>query len=86
LAFDKHNNDVFSELKLKSLINETEKNEHYWVDLAETLGVYKEKLEKSGEPVYDRIQDLLNMAVQQAHVYEALITELHIIKHGRSRI
>jgi|TARA_R110002020_G_scaffold209526_3_gene415516 hypothetical protein len=83
LAFDDYNDNLFSELKLKSLINETEKNERYWVDVAETLGVYKEKLEKSGEPVYDRIQDLLNMAVQQAHVYNALIADLSIIKHGR---
>lgn len=83
MAFDDYNDNLFSELKLKSLINETEKNERYWVDVAETLGVYKEKLEKSGEPVYDRIQDLLNMAVQQAHVYNALIADLSIIKHGR---
>ena len=82
MAFDDYNDNLFSELKLKSLINETEKNERYWVDVAETLGVYKEKLEKSGEPVYDRIQDLLNMAVQQAHVYNALIADLSIIKHG----
>ena len=83
MAFDDYNDNLFSELKLKSLINETEKNERYWVDVAETLGVYKEKLEKSGEPVYDRIHDLLNMAVQQAHVYNALIADLSIIKHGR---
>ena len=59
------------------------KNENYWVNMAETLGVYKESLEKSGQPVYDRIQDLLNLSVQQAHLYNALIADLTIIKHGR---
>jgi len=75
-------NEQFDELQ--DLIKETERNEQYWTRLAETLGVYKESLEKSGQPVYDRIQDLMNMSVQQSHIYEALITELHIIKHGRS--
>ena len=83
MEFDEFNNKVFNEIKIKSLIEETEKNERYWVNMAETLSVYKEKLEKSGEPVYDRIQDLLNMAVQQAHIYNALIADLSIIKHGR---
>ena len=44
--------------ELQDLIKETERNEQYWTRLAETLGVYKESLEKSGQPVYDRIQDL----------------------------
>ena len=70
--------------ELQDLINETDRNEQYWVRITETLGVHREKLEKSGEPVYDRIEDLLNMAVQQAHIYYALISELNIIKHGRS--
>ena len=83
MDFDSFNDKIFNDIKLKSLIEETEKNERYWVNMAETLGVYKEKLEKSGEPVYDRIQDLLNMAVQQAHIYNALIADLSIIKHGR---
>ena len=80
---DEFDNNTYSDLKLKLIIEETKKNEQYWVNTAEILGVYKEKLEKSGEPVYDRIQDLLNMAVQQAHVYKALIADFTIIKHGR---
>lgn len=83
MDFKEFNNDTFAEIKLKSLIEETEKIEHYWVNVAEILGVHKQKLEKSGDEVYDRIKDLLDMSVQQAHLYNALIQELGIIKHGR---
>ena len=83
MDFDEYNNNMFNDIKLKSLLKETEKNENYWGNMAETLGVYKESLEKSGQPVYDRIQDLLNLSVQQAHLYNALIADLTIIKHGR---
>ena len=55
MDFKEFNNDTFAEIKLKSLIEETEKIEHYWVNVAEILGVHKQKLEKSGDEVYDRI-------------------------------
>jgi hypothetical protein len=83
LNFDEYNEKIFSELKIRSLIDETERNERYWTQIAEMLGIYKESLEKSGEPVYDRLQDLMNLAVQQGHLYNALIQDLTIIKHGR---
>ena len=84
MGFDDFNSKVFTDIKFKSLFEESEKNERYWVNVAEMLSMYKEKLEKNGDPVYDRLQDLLNMAVQQGHIYNALIQELTIIKHGGS--
>tara|TARA_B110000014_G_scaffold260690_1_gene250944 strand:+ start:1048 stop:1302 length:255 start_codon:yes stop_codon:yes gene_type:complete len=83
LSFKEFNNNTFLDIKLKSLLEQTEKNEQYWVNVAEILGMHKEKLEKNGDDVYDRIKDLLDMAVQRAHLYNALIEELGIIKHGR---
>ena len=79
MGFDDFNSKVFTDIKFKSLFEESEKNERYWVNVAEMLSMYKEKLEKNGDPVYDRLQDLLNMAVQQGHIYNALIQELTII-------
>tara|TARA_B100000029_G_C17571344_1_gene956706 strand:- start:1980 stop:2234 length:255 start_codon:yes stop_codon:yes gene_type:complete len=84
MGFDDFNSKVFTDIKFKSLFEESEKNERYWVNVAEMLSMYKEKLEKNGDPVYDRLQDLLNMAIQQGHIYNALIQELTIIKHGGS--
>tara|TARA_Y100000361_G_C11103194_1_gene313161 strand:- start:710 stop:964 length:255 start_codon:yes stop_codon:yes gene_type:complete len=84
MGFDDFNSKVFTDIKFKSLFEESEKNERYWVNTAEMLSMYKEKLEKNGDPVYDRLQDLLDMAVQQGHIYNALIQELTIIKHGGS--
>lgn len=84
MGFDDFNSKVFTDIKFKSLFEESEKNERYWVNIAEMLSMYKEKLEKNGDPVYDRLQDLLNMAIQQGHIYNALIQELTIIKHGGS--
>tara|TARA_Y100000401_G_C8324879_1_gene227552 strand:- start:1231 stop:1485 length:255 start_codon:yes stop_codon:yes gene_type:complete len=84
MGFDDFNSKVFTDIKFKSLFEESEKNERYWVNIAEMLSMYKEKLEKNGDPVYDRLQDLLDMAVQQGHIYNALIQELTIIKHGGS--
>jgi hypothetical protein len=84
MGFDDFNSKVFTDIKFKSLFEESEKNERYWVNVAEMLSMYKEKLEKNGDPVYDRLQDLLDMAVQQGHIYNALIQELTIIKHGGS--
>jgi hypothetical protein len=68
--------------EIQDLINETKRNEQYWERVVEELGVHKNVLEKRGEPVYDRLKDLLDMGVQQYHIYNALITELNIIKHG----
>ena len=68
--------------ELQDLINETVRNEQYWQRVVEELGVHKDVLEKKGDPIYDRLKDLLDMAVQQYHIYNALITELNIIKHG----
>ena len=84
MGFDDFNSKVFTDIKFKSLFEESEKNERYWVNIAEMLSMYKEKLEKNGDPVYDRLQDLLNVAIQQGHIYNALIQELTIIKHGGS--
>lgn len=68
--------------ELQDLINETIRNEQYWQRVVEELGVHKDVLEKKGDPIYDRLKDLLDMAVQQYHIYNALITELNIVKHG----
>mgnify|MGYP003155724486 CR=1 FL=1 len=68
--------------ELQDLINETVRNEQYWQRVVEELGVHKDVLEKKGDPIYDRLKDLLDMAVQQYHIYNALITELNIVKHG----
>ena len=68
--------------ELQDLINETVRNEQYWQRVVEKLGVHKDVLEKKGDPIYDRLKDLLDMAVQQYHIYNALITELNIVKHG----
>ena len=68
--------------ELQDLINETVRNEQYWQRVVEELGVHKDVLEKKGDPIYDRLKDLLDMAVQQYHIYNALITELNIVKYG----
>ena len=68
--------------ELQDLINETKRNEQYWERVVEELGVQKDILEKGGHDINDRIKDLLDMGVQQYHIYNALITELNIIKHG----
>ncbi len=68
--------------EIQDLINETKRNEQYWERVVEELGVHKDTLEKGGHDINDRIEDLLDMGVQQYHIYNALITELNIIKHG----
>jgi len=68
--------------ELQDLINETKRNEQYWERVVELLGTHKDALDKRGDDVYDRLKDLLDMGVQQYHIYNALITELNIIKHG----
>ena len=68
--------------EIQDLINETKCNEQYWERVVEELGVHRNVLEKRGDAIYDRLKDLLDMSVQQYHIYNALITELNIIKHG----
>jgi len=68
--------------ELQDLINESERMEQYWQRMSETLSIQKEKMEKNGGEPYDRIQDLLDMSVQQYHLFNALIVELNIVKHG----
>tara|TARA_R100000900_G_scaffold71560_3_gene56471 strand:+ start:707 stop:919 length:213 start_codon:yes stop_codon:yes gene_type:complete len=68
--------------EIQDLINETKRNEQYWERVVEELGVHRNVLEKRGDDIYDRLKDLLDMGVQQYHIYNALITELNIIKHG----
>tara|TARA_R100000963_G_C4614475_1_gene83830 strand:- start:102 stop:317 length:216 start_codon:yes stop_codon:yes gene_type:complete len=68
--------------ELQDLINETKRNEQYWERVVELLGTHKDALDKHGDDVYDRLKDLLDMGVQQYHIYNALITELNILRHG----
>tara|TARA_Y100001936_G_scaffold95299_2_gene93720 strand:- start:2200 stop:2454 length:255 start_codon:yes stop_codon:yes gene_type:complete len=84
MGIDELNEKLFSELKLKSLLRETKNREQYWINLAQTLRAHIEKKEKSGEPIVDRLSDLADISVQQAHFYNALIEDLTNIKHGGS--
>lgn len=68
--------------ELQDLINETKRNEQYWERIVELLGSHKDALEKGENEVWDRLKDLLDMGVQQYHIYNALITELNILRHG----
>lgn len=68
--------------EIQDLLNETTRNEQYWERMVEIIGSHKDALEKGGKDVSDRLQDLVDMSIQEWHIYHALIVELDIIRHG----